>query len=90
MHKRTIFNYLANPDFRAALRAEQDKLLAATSARLAGGAELALKTFEDVMSDPDASQASRVRAGVAWLDARRKMLELDDLAERITQLEGKL
>lgn len=88
LHKRTIYNYLADKSFRDALREQQDRLTAATAARLSGGAGQALKTLEDAMSDLDASFAVRVRAAIAWLKARRDAVEIDELTERITALEA--
>jgi len=89
LHKRTLFRYLADADFRAALREQQDRLTAATAARLSGGAGKALATLEAVMDDPLATPAARVRAAVAWHKARRDDRLLDDLTERIKALEQK-
>ena len=86
---RTIYNYLRQPAFLAELRARQDALTGATTAALAGGVGLALDTLAYVMVDPEATPAARVRAAVAWLTAWRNVAELDDLTQRITDLEAK-
>ena len=87
LHKRSLFLYVADPSFRDALREQQDKLTAATAARLSGGAGKALATLQAVMDDPKATAAAKVRAAVAWLAAWRQATELDDLSERISRLE---
>ena len=88
--ERTLHHYLADPAFTAALRAEQDKLTAASTAALVGGAGLARETLADVMTDKEASPSARVRAAVAWLGAWRDAVTLDDLTQRIEALEALL
>jgi len=87
---RTLYVYLEDDGFNAALRKEQDKLIASTTAALAGGAGQALETLVDVMTDKSATAAARVRAAVAWLKAWRDAATLDDLTQRIEALEATL
>ena len=88
--RRTLFAYLSDPDFAAALRAEQDRATAATTAALVGGADKALETLAKVMADPDETGATRVRAAVAWLKACWEAQELADLAARVSALEARI
>jgi len=68
---RTIYRYLADASFRDALHDAQDRITSATAARLVGGAGDALTVLERVMSDPDETGATRVRAAGMWLDAMK-------------------
>lgn len=90
LSERTLYSYLADPPFAAALRKEQDRLTTATTAALAGGAGQALETLAEVMCDRDASPSARVRAAVSWLKAWRDAVEIDDLTTRIERLEAML
>jgi hypothetical protein len=47
----------------------------------------ALRTLQDVMADPDASQATKVRAALGWLQQTQKQIELQDLVDRLDRLE---
>ena len=87
--ERTLHHYLSDPNFRAALRAKQDELTAATAARLAGGVGDALTVLEGVWHDPEASAPARVRAAMAWLDAWRDATMIDALTERVVALEAR-
>ena len=85
--ERTLTRYLADPGFRAELRKRQDQALAAATAALSGLAGDAVGTLAGVMGDGEASPAARVRAAAVILAERRKVAELDDLAERVAELE---
>ena len=85
---RTVYRYLADASFRDALHEQQDRITSATAARLVGGAGDALAVLERVMSDPDETGATRVRAAGMWLDAMRNAVELDQLAARVAALEA--
>ena len=85
--EKTVSRYLADPDFRAELRKRQDEALAAATAALSGLAGEAVGTLAGVMGDDEASPAAKVRAAAVILAERRKVAELDDLAERVAALE---
>lgn len=136
---RTVFRYLSNDEFLAALRSEQDKLLAAATAHLAELSGTALEHLSSVLTalasqvgssmehfvtigddgqwvinlteaekagllhlvrkvkDDElelySAQAAADKLGrlcLALLTERRRAAELDDLAVRVTDLEGKL
>ena len=84
---RTVFNYLTNETFRSELRRRQDNIISQTAATLVGLSDKALKTLADVLSDPDASHAVKVRAALGWLKQARETVELKELAERVATLE---
>lgn len=85
--RRTIDRYLKQPHFKAELRKQQDGLIVAASAALAGLAGDAIKTLGEIVKDEEASASVRVRAAIAILEQRRKTTELDELAERVQILE---
>ena len=89
LSERALYGYLGKPAFCDALRVEQDKLTTSTVAALAGGAQLALETLAEVMTDKMVIASSRVTAAVAWLRAWRDAVEIDDLTQRIELLEAR-
>ncbi len=85
--ERTLYRYLADDTFKAELRARQDQAIAAATAALSGLTGTAIETLRKVLTDPDASHAVKVRAALGILRERRRIGELDDLAERVSRLE---
>ncbi|MFZ5919306.1 MAG: hypothetical protein ACOYZ7_20430 [Chloroflexota bacterium] len=88
--ERTLYRYLADPMFKAELRKRQDEILAATTAALVGMTGDAVATLRAVMQNKDAGDAVKVRAALGWLAHTRNAVELDDLAQRITELEERM
>ena len=88
--ERTLYNYLADPAFKAELRRRQDEVIAATTAALVGLSGNAVAVLQDVLSDPEATHAVKVRAALGWLKHTREAVELDALAERVAALEEKV
>ena len=62
-------------------------MIAAATAALSGLTGTAIETLCTVLTDPNASHAVRVRAALGILQERRRIGELDDLAERVSKLE---
>ena len=87
LSRRTLFRYLADPVFKAALRRQQDATVAAAVAALSGLAGSAIETLRDTLTDPEATPSVKVRAALGILEARRRIAELADLADRVTALE---
>ncbi len=81
--KRTLHRYLSDPDFLAELRRLQDKTITAATSALSGLVGSAIETLGAVLTDEEASHATRVRAAAIILAERRKASELDDLARRL-------
>lgn len=90
LSERTLFNYLADQDFKAELRRRQGKILAATTAALVGLSSQAVETLLEVMNDPGATPATRRKAAQSWLYQARQAVTLTDLADRVEALEEKL
>jgi len=88
--ERSINRYLADADFRAALRAEQDRLTSHLAAALSGQAADALATLERLHKDGQIAPSVRRAAARDIIAERRKAAELDSLAERVEALEERL
>jgi len=90
LNERTLFRYLTAPAFRAELRQRQDAILSSVTSALVGLSGEAVEVLRAVMTDPNASEATRVRAALGWLRNVRDAVELRDLADRVAVLEDKL
>lgn len=85
--ERTIYRYLADADFRQALREESDKYTAHLAAALAGRAVDALATLDTLHRDAETPPAVRRAAARDIIAERRKAAELDTLSQRVAELE---
>ena len=90
LSERTVWRYLADPEFKAELRRRQDQAIAATSAALAGLSGRAVEALRDLLADSECSQSVKARVALGVLSARREATELDDLSERVAELERRL
>jgi len=87
LSERTVYRYLSEREFRAALRRRQDEVLSSVTAALVGAAEEAVETLRAVMLDESESGSVRVRAARELLRAMRRSVELEALADRVRLLE---
>jgi len=87
LSERTLYSYLQLPAFKAELRARQDAVLLSVTSGLAGLSGSAVEVLQGVLSDPDTSASVRVRAALGWLSEVRRGIELEALADRVSQLE---
>jgi hypothetical protein len=88
--QRTLYRWLADAGFRAALlEAEGDAIDAATR-RLVGLTEAAIDTLTTVMNDAEAPRGVQLRAAQGVLDYLLKLRELRNVEERLSRLEGLL
>ncbi len=85
--ERTLFRWLTEPIFRAALSEAEGALLDSATRRLLGLQDTAIETFENILKDEEASQAIRLRAATAVLDYLLKLRELRNVEQRLTALE---
>ena len=85
--ERTLFRWRSEPAFRQALAAAEGELLDAATRRLLTLQEAAIRTFQDVLADAQASPGVRVREAQAVLDYLLKLRELRDVEQRLTVLE---
>ena len=84
--RRTLYNWLADEDFKRELDAAQRALVATAARRLAHGLE---KTITTVLSLAESSEdeAIRLRAALAVPTMLRELHEQGDLADRLAMLE---
>ena len=83
--RKTIYQYLQDPAFRAALTNAERGLIDGAGVRLLAGQEQALDTLEALMGDRDAT--NRRLAAVAWLNYALKWRELRNIEDRLGELE---
>ena len=89
--ERTLYRWLADPDFRAALSVAEGDLLDAATRRLLTLQDDAIGAFEDVLTGgPDVTDTARLRAAQAVLDYLLKLREMRSIEERLAALEAKV
>lgn len=86
----TIYAYLADPEFKAALNQKQGAVIALATARLARLTEKALESLESVLDDPDQDGAANKR--LAAKDILRLLDTYTDreIEDRIERLEDQI
>ena len=87
-HERTLFRWLSEPGFRAALSASEGEMIDAATRRLLLLQAGAIEAFEKVLSDPEAGHAMRIKAASEVLNMLLKLRELRNLELRINRLEA--
>lgn len=88
--ERTVRNFLANPDFQDALKAES-KARFERAARVAEAATTAaVSTLSDIVSDFAESATARVQAAKAVVDIAIRLNDVFDTSERVDKLEAQL
>ena len=87
LSEATIYRWLANPAFRAALAQAEGEAVAAAGRKLVALAESALDTVAAVMTDPQAPDAVRVRAAEVVLNNLMKFREVIAFETRLADLE---
>jgi hypothetical protein len=83
--EKTLYRYMAKPEFGQALAAAERELIDKAARRLLAGQDAALDVLEDVMKafkDTDRRQAAQ-----AWLDYTLKYKNLD-IEKRLSELEA--
>jgi len=86
----TIYNYQRDPEFRQALQAEQGRMLAVASTRLAEGSAKAVQYLLDLIDEEDASATNRRLASIAVLDIAHKYTIGTEILNRIEAIEKAL
>ena len=84
---KTLLRWQKLPEFKAAYRAARREAFSQAVARLQQAASPAVTTLLKMMLDPNAPAASRVRAAHSVLEHASKAMEIDDIEERIAELE---
>lgn len=83
----TLMRWQKLPEFREALRKARREALAQTVGRLQQASSAAATTLLKVMLDQTAPASTRVRAADSVMNHALKAIELEDVLERLTQLE---
>ena len=83
----TIYKWLSENLFRAALAQAEGEAVAAAGRRLAALAESALDTVADVMADPTTPAPTRVRAAEVVLNNLLRYREVTAFEQRLAELE---
>ncbi|MBP1934892.1 helix-turn-helix transcriptional regulator [Ammoniphilus resinae] len=86
----TIYRWLRDEDFKQSYKEVRHKALGNTIARLQQVSQQAVNTLQEVMMDDTATPNSRVSAAKAVLEMAFKAYELEDLAQRVEELEKHL
>ena len=87
---KTLYKWMAEPQFSEAYRQARADMMAGAIARLQRASNEAVKTLEIIMASNAATPASRVTAARAVLDLAIRATELEAIAERLTKLEARL
>lgn len=85
--ERTLYNWLALPAFRSALKSAEADALDTVTRRLSSGQALALDTLEKLIQSAR-HESTKLTACVSWLNMFMKYHELRDVDERLTALEA--
>lgn len=85
--ERTLYTWLREDNFRAALRGAEKNLLDTVTRRLSAGLTLALDTLETLMQKAR-HESTRHAAAVSWLTLALKFKDLVNIDERLTALEA--
>lgn len=87
---KTMYRYLSDPVFQRELRRRQDAVLSSVTSSLVGMAGACVETLHGILTDETAKAAVRARIALGWLAQMQKSVELQDLVERVSELEQKL
>ncbi|MEZ4870416.1 MAG: hypothetical protein R3C14_54305 [Caldilineaceae bacterium] len=85
--ERTLYRWLDDAEFKAALTEAQDAALDAAARRLVAMTEQATAVISEVLADADEKTSARLRAAQIVLDNVLRLVELRDLAQRVAALE---
>lgn len=90
INKTTGYKYLKDATFLAEYRKIRRESMQQVTARLQRTSEEAVAVLHEIMLDSDNSPNARVQAAKNTLDIAYRSLELDDIQERIEELESRL
>lgn len=86
--KATAQRYRELPAFKEAYRDAKRKAMEQVTTSLQQASIEAVEVLKNVMNDEQASPSSRIQAARTVLDNAYKGIELDDLTERIEEVEA--
>jgi len=83
----TAYRWLREAPFRATYRTARREAVLQATAQLQAATGKAVRTLVGVLDDPAALASAKVAAARTILEGAGKGVELEDLADRLTQLE---
>jgi hypothetical protein len=86
----TLWRWLQDKEFHSAYMKARRETVSRSIARLQQCTTEAVNTLRAVMRDKEAPAGARVMAAKATLDYAMKAVEIEDLAERVAELEATL
>lgn len=89
VNEKTLYTWLNEPNFRAALRFAEKDILNDVTRRLSAGQRLALDTLQRLIQSAR-HESTKLRAAVAWLELSLKFRDMQEIDERLTALEAAL
>jgi transposase-like protein len=87
LNPSTLLRWLQKPEFRAEYRKARREAVGQTTARLQQATGAAGAIVLKLMTDPNAPASVRLRAAECVLDRAIKSLEMEDMEDRISELE---
>jgi len=84
----TMWRYLGDDNFEACLNERQDQATAGLAMALCGLTDKAMETLRDLLNSDDTPPTVRARVAQGILKERREVIELDELARRVDDVEA--
>lgn len=85
--RMSIHKWIQEPEFDAAYKQCQKQLVSHAINKIKGAMSSAVATLKEIAEDKDAYAGARVSASRAILDLGLRAVEIEELEERITELE---
>lgn len=89
VNEKTLYDWLKDKDFRAALRDAEKSILGEVTRRLSAGQRIALDALEKLTKSAR-HESTKLRAAVAWVDLFLKFKDMSDIEDRLTALEERI
>lgn len=86
----SLYRWMADPEFSAALKDARSRALESTLSSLQGASGKAVETLHSVMDDPEASASSKVMAARTILEMSLRARDLIEVEDRLRALEMRL
>ena len=87
---RTLNNYLSDPDFRAEYEKRVEDIAQSAAAKLKKYMGEAVDVLYQTATSKEGGSTARVAAARALLDYGLKVSEMEDLRDKLEELEGRL
>ena len=88
--KRTIINYLKDPEFLQRYERAHSDLVTVATQQIQRSLAPAISTLQSIAEDENAGLNARVSAAKGLLEYGIRLAELNDIYRRIEELEGRL